>query len=71
MKSKEEIIDRIKIEEAMIDANVEAAILALKDLNLSEEDRQSKHLNCLEDAMISKERIYTLKWALNQLDFID
>jgi hypothetical protein len=71
MKSKEEIIDRIKIEEAMIDANIEASILALKDLNLSEEDRQSKHFNCLEDAMISKERIYALKWALNQLDFID
>jgi hypothetical protein len=71
MKSIEEIIDRIETEKEMISKNTDLALSVLRDESMSKEEIYSKYMELFEEISFSRERIWTLKWVIDQLEFVD
>ncbi len=71
MKTREEIINRIKTEKEMIKENTDIALSVLQDEEMTKEEIYSKYMTLFEEISASKERVWTLKWVLGQLEFVD
>lgn len=71
MKSREEIINRIETEKEMISKNTDLALSVLHNEEMSKEEIYSKYMELFEEVSASKERVWTLKWVLDKLEFVD